>query len=131
MTKKNNIFLYQSDVRGNLFPLLPLSIKYKNKSNDYYALIDSGATISMFKADVADYLGINIEKGQEIIMRSINGLLRGYLHIVKIFVGRKQFPCKIIFSRDQETSFNILGRNSFFEKFKITFDEAKKSVTLE
>ncbi|WKZ25766.1 MAG: hypothetical protein QY322_00410 [bacterium] len=43
-------------------------------------------------------------------------------------VATKDTP---IFSNDYQASINILGRSGFFEKFKITFDEAKKSVILQ
>lgn len=64
---------------------------------DFLALIDSGATVSIFKAEVAEALGIDIETGKEIYL----------------------------------VSFNLLGRQEFFRRFRIIFEEKKNSVRLE
>lgn len=125
------IFKYQFDIHGRSFPLIPISIRYGKNKMDYFALIDSGATISIFKTDIASKLGINIEKGKEISMRSVTGWIMGYVHNLDIKVGGKLIKCDIVFSNDYQASINILGRSCFFEKFKITFDEKNKSVILQ
>lgn len=94
------------------------------------ALIDSGASISIFGEDTANELNINIEKGEKRILGGVGGRIVGYVHKIKIKVAGKVFICPIVFSREYKVSFNLLGRDTFFEKFKITFDEAKKHVIL-
>lgn len=125
------IFKYQADIRGNYFPFVPVTLKFFDNQNNYMALVDSGASISIFKKDVADYLGIEIEKGQEIELRGAGGWFKGYIHILEAEVAGKKFRCDVVFSRDYMASLNIIGRRGFFEKFLITFDEAKKRVILD
>ena len=124
-------FPYQPDVKGNLFPLVSISLSYKDNRNDYFALIDSGATVSIFKIDVAEYLGVEIEKGEEIVMSGVGGWIKGYVHKLTLEVAGQKLTCPVVFSREYLVSFNILGRKSFFEKFKITFDESQKRVILQ
>lgn len=131
MIKATKIFSYQFDTRGRSFPLIPISVYSSKIRKDFVALIDSGATISIFKTQIADELGIKIESGEKIMMRSISSWVQGYVHTIKFKVANKKFNLRVVFSHDDRASFNILGRSGFFEKFKITFDEAKKSVILE
>ncbi|GAI98267.1 unnamed protein product, partial [marine sediment metagenome] len=42
-------FSYQADAQGNIFPIIPLSLKVDNKKKEFLALVDSGATISVFR----------------------------------------------------------------------------------
>jgi hypothetical protein len=127
----SKIYKYQSDIRGNYNPLIPVRLKYLKTQNNYLALIDSGASVSIFKTDVAEYLGIDIEKGSEIELRGAGGWLKGYIHNLSAEVAGKKFKCQVVFSRDYLVPLNIIGRRNFFENFRITFDEAKKSVILE
>lgn len=124
------------------------SYKYNFSNHNYYptvgivffknrnvarslALIDSGATISIFNSDIADKLDIIIENGEKTTLGGVGGRIIGYIHKIKVRVAGKSFICPVVFSREYKVSFNLLGRDTFFEKFKITFDEAKKSVILE
>lgn len=127
----SKIYKYQSDVRGNYNPLIPIRLKHSKIQNNYLALIDSGATISIFKTDVAEFLGIDIEKGNEIELRGAGGWFKGYVHNLSAEIGGRKFRCEVVFSRDYQVSLNIIGRRNFFEKFKITFDEKNKSVILQ
>ena len=129
MPKK--IYPYQFDIKGDPYPLVPFSVlSDKKERRDYFALIDSGAIISFFREDIAERLGIEIEKGEEITLKGIGGWIKGYKHELHLEVSKKIFSCPVVFSREYFISLNILGRNSFFEKFKITFDEAQKRVIL-
>jgi len=98
---------------------------------DFWALIDSGATVSIFKAEVAEILGISIENGKEIWLGGVGGHIKGYLHQVKIEAAGKKFVCPVVFSREYFVSFNLLGRQEFFKKFKIVFEEKKNRLRLE
>jgi hypothetical protein len=48
-----------------------------------------------------------------------------------IAIGNKNYKCKIVFSRELTVSFNLLGRDNFFEPFLITFFEKDKKITLK
>jgi len=91
-------FPYKKTTNDDYFPIVNFTLYFKNNIAKTSALLDSGATISVFRSDVADQLNIQIEKGEKIYMHGVGG--------------------------------RIMGRDSFFDKFKITFEEKKKSVTL-
>lgn len=124
-------FPYQKDAKGNSFPLLPLTLSFKGGKKDLFALVDSGATVSIFRSEVAEALGIKIEEGERIYLGGVGGHIKGYLHHLKIEVAGKIFICPIAFSHEYTVSFNLLGREAFFKQFKIIFEEKKNLLTLE
>lgn len=115
----------------NYYPIISITLSKNLLSTKASAIIDSGASISIFGEDTATELNINIEKGEKRILGGVGGRIVGYVHKIKVKVAGKSFTCPVVFSREYKVSFNLLGRDTFFEKFKITFDETKKKVILE
>lgn len=118
--------------KGEVFyPLVDLTLLGKVKSLSVSALIDSGASFSIFRPEIAEYLDIDIEKGKSLFLEGVGGRILGYLHMIPVQVGDTKFVCKIIFSREFTVSFNLVGRYNFFQQFLITFDETKRLLILE
>lgn len=113
------------------FPIVDIGLKVHQVKIVIKALVDSGASYSVFRSEIADYLNINFEKGRPMYLEGIGGRILGYLHKVDIFIGSKFYRCKIIFSRELTVSFNILGRDNFFLPFLITFCERDKKIILQ
>lgn len=124
-------FKYHQNPEGQFFPVIPLRFCLDKKIVGSSALVDSGATISIFRGDIADYLGLRIEKGKEIFLSGVGGRIRGYIHKLKIELAGKKFLCPIVFSHEFTVSFNLLGREGLFKHFQIVFDEKKKIVVLK
>ena len=87
--------------------------------------------MSIFRAEVADALGIVIEKGKQLYLGGVGGHIKGYLHQLDIQIAEKTFPCPVVFSREYLVSFNLLGREAFFKQFRIIFEEKKNLLKLE
>ena len=121
-------FLYRKD---RLYPIVPFRIRRGKLVLKTEALVDSGANISVFSSDIADYLGLELIKGKQIYLQGIGGRIVGYIHKVKINVANVSFLCPIVFSAELITSFNILGREGFFKKFIISFDELHHTLSLK
>jgi len=118
--------------KGNqYFPLIDIEILHGKRKLKIKALVDSGASFSVFRSEIADYLKIPIEKGNLLYLTGIGGRILGYLHKLPIKVGNKVFSCKVVFSKEYTVSFNILGRDNFFVPFLITFNERAKKIFLE
>lgn len=113
------------------FPVIDLTLKGPKASIKIKALVDSGASYSVFRSEVADYLGMDIEKGKPIYLEGIGGRILGYMHYLPISVANKLYKTKIVFSRELTVSFNILGRDNFFMPFLIIFSEKDKKVIIE
>jgi len=113
------------------FPVVDVELKGKTRSLIVKALVDSGATFSIFRPEIADYLDIEIEKGKSIYLEGIGGRILGYLHKLPLKIVGKTFLCKLVFSEEFTVSFNLLGRDNFFLPFVITFAEKVQKVTVE
>ncbi|MBI2309276.1 retroviral-like aspartic protease [Candidatus Collierbacteria bacterium] len=124
-------FPYQRNSAGDSFPIIDIFVSRANHIARIFALIDSGATVSVFKEEVAKQLGIDIEKGKIIHLGGVGGHIKGYLHELKIEVADKQFLFPVVFSREYLVSFNLLGREAVFKQFRIIFEEKKNRLKLE
>ena len=121
-------YLYRKD---RLYPIVPFEIRKGKLVLKTEALVDSGANISVFSSDIADYLGLELIKGKQIYLQGIGGRIVGYIHKVKVDIANISFSCPIVFSAELITSFNILGREVFFEKFVVSFDELHHTLFLK
>jgi len=125
------LFPYRIDAAGKTFPVIPLSLEFAGRKKEFFALVDSGATISIFRSEVAEALGIDVNKGEETYLGGVGGRIKGYIHEIKIEVAGKIFRCPIVFSHKYLVSFNLLGREEFFKRFRIIFEERKNLLKLE
>ncbi|MEK7077581.1 MAG: retropepsin-like aspartic protease [Patescibacteria group bacterium] len=116
---------------GQHFPMVEVILEHGARAISVKALVDSGASFSVFHPEIAEYLGVKIERGRKIYLTGIGGRILGYLHTLKLKLGRKTFRCKIVFSPEFKVSFNLLGRDNFFWPFVISFVEKKRKVILE
>jgi len=117
-------------VRETYYPIIPVILKSGRIEFKTDALIDSGASISVFQGSIAEYLGLDIESGERRIFQGIGGKIVGYAHPLTLVMRDLEFPCLIAFSNELVSSLNLIGREDFFEQFLITFDEVGKSVEL-
>ncbi|OGG22173.1 hypothetical protein A3D03_02645 [Candidatus Gottesmanbacteria bacterium RIFCSPHIGHO2_02_FULL_40_13] len=113
------------------FPVIPLVFIAGEKRIRSQALVDSGATISIFGEETANSLGIDIILGKKTILGGVGGRIVGYIHNVKVRIAGKEFFCPIVFSHEYLVSFNLLGREAVFRQFKIIFEEKKNLLKLE
>lgn len=54
-------FRYKKYAPGTLRPVIPFEIVYRDIVVPYEVLVDSGADICIFDAQIAEILGINLE----------------------------------------------------------------------
>ena len=85
---------------GIFYPVVDFVLFTEKTSISVSALVDSGASFSIFRPEIAEYLEIDIEKGSSLFLEGVGGRILGYLHIIPVQVGEKRFDCKIIFSRE-------------------------------
>ncbi len=124
-------FLYKKSLLGVSRPIIPVQLSLGDHRIDYEVLIDSGADVSLFDAQVADALGINLK---ECDVADIRGLTHHsqpcYLHPVTIYVGAIPLFLQVGFIHDTGSSYGIVGQKGFFEAFKIAFDRKNQEIAL-
>jgi hypothetical protein len=115
---------------GKFYPLIPIALSRGEKSVNTFALLDSGASISVFRPEIAEALGIPKQKRTGMRLGTASGGVDIGITKVQVEVGRTMFDARIGFSRNFAASFNILGREGFFHKFSICFNEISRTVLM-
>ncbi|KPA09511.1 hypothetical protein MHK_010276 [Candidatus Magnetomorum sp. HK-1] len=112
-------------------PIITIAIESKNKWFPVEAYVDSGATYSVFTAQIADYIGLSYREGVRKYVQVGNGaLIPIYLHDLQIQVGKNRIIAPIGFSEKLGINFNLLGRVGFFDFFQVCFDEKNYLIQL-
>jgi hypothetical protein len=118
--------------RGSAFPIIPLQLR--TSSGEWIAttaLLDSGASISLFDAAIGKGLGIRIDDGRRVTPTGIGGPVVAYVHRIVIRIGDKELETQIAFTKRRKLPVNLLGRADVFDGFLVTFDEKRRVTVLE
>jgi len=117
-------------LKGLRVPIITLAIRYGGEWHPVGAYVDSGATFSVFTAQVADRLGLAYRSGRRMYVQVGDGsFIPVYLHDLEIQVGRHRLMAPLGFSDRLGVRFNLLGRTGIFDYFKVCFDEKELVVT--
>ncbi len=113
---------------GKHLPIVSLIVEGK-KAVEINAFVDSGASLSVFSFDVAEFAGIDAEKGKKSFVRIGDGsFIEIFVHTLNVKLAGKEFKAKIGFSRGLGIGFNIIGREGIFENYIVSFNEKEKTV---
>ena len=118
--------------RGRFYPIIPVVIEGKEKAV-VHALVDSGATISLFHTSIVEDIGIGLEDSEQVYLAGVGGYVKAYIkRQVKISIeGLGSIMIPIAFTEYITSDIAILGRQGFFEAFEITFREWEKKLTIK
>ena len=128
-------FNYKRYGPGVLRPVIEIKTKVNSNSLKYHVLVDSGADISLFHAEVAEYLGIDLKKCKKGVVTGVGGKSSEYfLHKVSVEVGGWEYDMDIGFLPTiggRFAPYGIVGQKGFFENFIIKFDLQKEEIELK
>ena len=97
----------------------------------FYPYVDSGADVSLFTRSDAELLNLELREGQyRPIMGIVKVMLPTYIHMARMKIGDLQFDTNVAFANSDEVP-RLIGRETIFKKFKITFDEANLQTVFE
>jgi predicted aspartyl protease len=115
-----------------IVPIIGIGLKHGNSWYPVEVYVDSGATYSVLHERVAERMGLKIREGKRTYVEvGDGGLIAVYLHEMEMQLGDEIFTATVGFSDKLGVGFNLLGRKSIFERFKICFDEKQKIVTFQ
>lgn len=109
-------------------PMLTLEVWNLNGNwTSFEAYVDSGATYSIFDADSAAILGLEITQGRKsAIIVGDGNRIPVYLFQLPVRFSGHSFRATIGFSKKLGVGFNLLGRHSFFNHFRICFNDKER-----
>jgi hypothetical protein len=114
-------------------PVIPVRLIKGTKDVRYHAIIDSGADLCIFHAEIGELIGITLESGKLLQFSGISQQqLNAYFHNIKIDIGGYEFDCYAGFSRDiDKLPYGLLGQTGFFSLFDVHFDYSKQRIELK
>lgn len=114
-------------------PWIQAKVRANDKEKNFLMLVDSGADFCIFDKDVAVFLGINVSDGQLVETHGIGGLSDiYYFDNIYVNVGGEEINVRCGFKDGHfESLSGVLGRQGFFEHFKVCIDEKKKEIELK
>ncbi len=115
---------------GRAYPLIPLTLRRGDRAVRTFALLDSGASISVFRPEIAKALQIPLTRSNGMRLGTPRGGVDIRLATIHVSVEETRFPVRIGFSSRHAATFNIVGREGFFRRFSICFNEMMKTVIL-
>lgn len=112
-------------------PIITLGLRGRSGWVEMEAYVDSGATVSIFHANRAQILGVSHRAGRPLHLTvGDGGLLEVFLLRIPVRVAGEQFMADLGFSEQLGVGFNLLGRRSFFDRFRVCFDDRRRFLEL-
>lgn len=128
-------FRYKKCSDGTIRPVISVRLKLKGAVVDYEVLVDSGADICLFHADIGALLGIDIAKWKPQEVFGVGGKASVfYLHPVTLEIGDLSFEIEAGFMPSvsgRVMRYGLVGQRGFFDKFVVKFDLRKEEIELK
>ena len=116
-------------------PVIPIRIRSNEKNFQYEVLVDSGADLCIFGAEVGEQIGIDVYSGKKREVFGIGGKASiYYLHKVTIEVGGWSFEIEAGFMPEvagRVLPYGVVGQKGFFDIFVVKFDYSKEEIELK
>jgi hypothetical protein len=94
---------------------LPVTLKLVAHSVAVEAKLDTGATDCIFARKQAEQLGISVESGRPVRIRTATGSFIAHAHDVTLNVLGLDFDVPALFAKDSDFNPNVLGRHGFLD----------------
>jgi len=116
-------------------PLVPVRLSRNGESFSTIALVDSGSTTTFIPFEIAEIFSLPIEQQEEAI--GAGGTFQNTIRKVDIAILKgntviahfKDFPVYVPLDEGR-IPYVVLGRDSIFRKFDVTFRENKQRIIL-
>lgn len=115
---------------GKSYPLIPVTLSRGRRRVNTFALLDSGASISVFRPEIAKALRVSNKGRSQMRLGTGGGGVDIRISKIHMQIKDTRFMANIGFADGLAPRFNILGREGFFRHFSICFNEIMKTVIL-
>lgn len=115
-------FQYRELGQDLFFPALDVTLIGPDGEEDLIAIIDTGATYSLFNGLRAEPIGLELMAGRKEILRGLAGPLMARIHQVRLEIRGTRFQCEVAFS-EHPIPRELLGRHTLFNQMRLGFRE--------
>lgn len=98
---------------------IPVKISFGNQSIATNAKLDTGCSNCIFRRQIGEALGLDIESGQEQRFSSVHGTAITYGHFVTLSVLDLSFDVMVYFAADDYFPRNLLGRHGWLDQIRV------------
>ena len=131
-------YLDSPNPNGNVHKRPSILATFSNGQDrlEQYALIDSGADICAMDYRIAEKLHLDLS-GKRVKSFGVSGPVESVITetTVEISKGHEHYsfevPLRVLFSNSDFVAPTLIGRTGFFDKFRITFDEANQKIVMK
>lgn len=126
-------FIYKRYGQHILRPVIPIELRYGHRSVPYEVLVDSGADINIFDAEIGVLAGIDVEGGKPCTLGGVTGAVENfYMHTVTLAVSGTTFRATVGFLPGMTRfGYGVVGQKGFFDIFTVKFDFLKEEIELK
>lgn len=125
-------FRYKKYGSGVIRPVIPLKVAYGNKTLVQEVLVDSGADLCLFDAEVGASIGIPIERGELCTFAGVNADPQpAYMHPIKVILGGWEYTIRAGFVPHFAPIYGIVGQMGFFQLFSVKFTYQKEEIEIK
>lgn len=86
---------------------------------EVFAKVDTGSAVCLFSREIGLQLGLDIEQGIPIRLRSLTGTLDAFGHEVNLHTGTLTFHIIVYFAKDPGLPRNFLGRQGWLRNIRL------------
>lgn len=112
----NRIFRDDLD-RDGIF--LPVTLHRGEHRVDLEAQIDTGASCCIFRRDLSESLGLDMESGFRQEIKTVTGAFTTYGHTVMVSVLGFDFEAVVYFAAAEGFTRNVLGRSGWLDRVRL------------
>lgn len=125
-------FRYRKFPSG-LRPVIPVDLISATASIGSFALVDSGADMSFFDAELAGALGLELMNGEKQEVVGVTGVpVEYYVHTITVRVGGHDTSMPVGFLEGLSNfGYGLVGQIGFFDAFIVKFDLLKEEIELK
>ena len=110
-------FKYQSNLQGIT---VKVALQIGNEpSVSAETKLDTGSAFCIFQPQYAQVLGIEIEKGEPEVIRTVTGKFIAYGHEVIMKIANLEWEATVYFVQDEHFPVSVLGRIGFLDRLQI------------
>lgn len=99
--------------------LLPITLHCGEHRADLEAQIDTGASCCIFRRDLGESLGLDMESGFRQEINTVTGAFTTYGHTVTVSVLGFDFEAVVYFAAAEGFTRNVLGRSGWLDRVRL------------
>lgn len=123
--------VHSPDLRWRIRPVVKVHLSHGERQLPVFAMIDSGAEITLFHISIAKELGIDSFKRQALVAGVSGEPMPVFFQNVKLRLEGTTKPLDVeVAFVDSPGVSALLGQAGFFEHFRICFDRSKEEVEI-